>query len=117
MSAIGTAQAALVAQLVAAGIPATADPASVVPPIVWVAAPSEVSRPVVGSNDLRVSWVLFAVGPPPGNFDGFEAAYDLLEQVTAEIPLPHQWEVATVSPNQINMPAYRVTVPDTVTLA
>ena len=88
MSLLRARQQELVDHLTAAGIPATADPATVAAnvPIVLVA-PPELGYGRLAGGPSSVTWRLLVIGPTVATLATVEALWDLLEALEAALAI------------------------------
>lgn len=116
MGVLAARQAAIVTTLAGAGVAATRDPAEVNPPCMWVAAPSGIESGGMAQCEFLVTWTIYAVGQPPGNVDGLDDCFSLIESVDTVLHTApgERWEPATVTPQQITYPAYRLELVESI---
>lgn len=74
----------LVAELVAAGVNATADPRSATPPCVLVTPPRRTYDLGCGYS---AEWNLWALVPNPGNADAHKALAAMVDELAAVLPI------------------------------
>lgn len=96
----------IVAELTAAGIPATCDTRSATPPCVLVPPPALDMNIACGAT---ATWGLQALAVGPGNADAFKQLAELVRDVRAVLPVERADPGAYVlSPDAPAFPAYRI---------
>jgi hypothetical protein len=98
----------IVARLVNAGISATADPRSAVPPCVLLAPPSAAFDHNC-ADSATGTWNAYALSPTTANADAWKALDALLAATAEVLPIEHSDFVAyPLSNDSPPVPAYRI---------
>lgn len=113
MSAIGDEAQAIVDALVAAGVPATADPGLIVPLVTQEGSAALVGPPGVATvrldGGMGLEFPIHLTGNAPGNLADFEALWSALELAMPALHQRGEVLTGTITIGDLVLPTYELT--------